>query len=277
MLNENDLLPAEVLPLRHYTQLGTWQSEMLHSDEQHLLFWFTKGQGRFQLGAENHTYAGSSLIFVPAGLSHSFDVSPGTFANVLQIRSLDFLTMPRTAFHLRLFDRASQVELVAQFEAIERETKARHPGRTRAALYQAGLMGVFLERLIARFSPVQFDQPGTDIVSRFLGLLEIRFAMGLNLAQLSQEIGVTTTHLTRCCNAALGKTAHQLLQERIFFEARMLLFATNLPIQTIARDLGFRNPAYFTRAFQAHAGKTPTDFRIDAQCGPNLPNVANVM
>ena len=55
-----------------------------------------------------------------------------------------------------------------------------------------------------------------------------------------------------------------LLQERVLFEARKLLAETRAPVKSIAESLGFRSPAYFTRAFQHRTGQTPTAFRRNA-------------
>jgi AraC-like DNA-binding protein len=78
---------------------------------------------------------------------------------------------------------------------------------------------------------------------------------------LAARLGVTPTHLTRSCNAACGRSAHEILADRIFFEARRLLRDTRMPVQEVAAGLGFRSAAYFTRAFQKVTGETPTAFR----------------
>ena len=52
-----------------------------------------------------------------------------------------------------------------------------------------------------------------------------------------------------------------LLNDRILYEARVLLRETRRPVQEIARDLGFGSAAYFTRSFQLRAGMTPSEFR----------------
>src|SRR5690606_21208239 len=76
-----------------------------------------------------------------------------------------------------------------------------------------------------------------------------------------QSLGVTPTHLTRCCKAACGRPASALLQDRRLFEARRLLAETRIPINHIALSLGFASAAYFTRAFQHLTGQSPSAFR----------------
>ncbi|MDB9944026.1 helix-turn-helix domain-containing protein [Octadecabacter sp.] len=79
------------------------------------------------------------------------------------------------------------------------------------------------------------------------------------------KLGVTPTHLARCCRQTSGKSALELLNDRILFEARLLLRDTKDPVQKIASDLGFGSAPYFTHAFAAQPGLTPSKFR---QKGP---------
>jgi AraC-like DNA-binding protein len=74
-------------------------------------------------------------------------------------------------------------------------------------------------------------------------------------------LGVTPTHLTRCCRETCGRSAIELLQDRRIFEARRLLSETDIPVGRIGQSLGFTSPAYFTRAFQNLTGLSPSAFR----------------
>jgi AraC family transcriptional regulator, transcriptional activator of pobA len=81
------------------------------------------------------------------------------------------------------------------------------------------------------------------------------------VADYARALGVTPTHLSRCCRETCGRPALALLNDRVLFEARQLLRDTRVPVQDIARSLGFSSAAYFSRAFLAKAGSTPSAFR----------------
>ena len=91
--------------------------------------------------------------------------------------------------------------------------------------------------------------------------MERDFATGRSVSDYAAELDVTPTHLTRVCNQTCGRSASTLLHDRVLFEARRLLTDTKTPVNQIAAGLGFTSPAYFTRAFVARTGKTPTAFR----------------
>ncbi|MDO9525330.1 MAG: helix-turn-helix transcriptional regulator, partial [Gemmobacter sp.] len=87
------------------------------------------------------------------------------------------------------------------------------------------------------------------------------FRTGAGVGDIAASLGVTPTHLSRVCRLTTGRSAKAILADRVIFEARRMLSETRLPVGTVATQLGFTSPAYFTRAFQHHTGQTPTDFR----------------
>jgi AraC-like DNA-binding protein len=106
------------------------------------------------------------------------------------------------------------------------------------------------------------------LVAAYTDLVERDFRTRQGVADYARALGVTPTHLTRCCKLTCNRSALSLLNDRIIYEARLLLRETGEPVQDIARALGFASAAYFTRSFQARAGMTPTKFRQTAISSP---------
>lgn len=79
---------------------------------------------------------------------------------------------------------------------------------------------------------------------------------------MASELGITGTYLNLLCQRLTGCSALQVLHARIMLEARRLLIYTPLTIGQVADDLGFEDPAYFTRFFKRHAGVSPKAFRL---------------
>jgi transcriptional regulator GlxA family with amidase domain len=55
------------------------------------------------------------------------------------------------------------------------------------------------------------------------------------------------------------------LEEVRLTRARELLGSTELSIQRIASEVGFRDPHYFGRVFRQRVGKSPRNYRIHYQ------------
>ena len=58
-----------------------------------------------------------------------------------------------------------------------------------------------------------------------------------------------------------GKSAGELIQERILLEAKRYLYHETRSIKEICFELGFEDPAYFTRFFKKHMGISPQQFK----------------
>lgn len=77
----------------------------------------------------------------------------------------------------------------------------------------------------------------------------------------ADSLHVTTRHLNGICKRALGKTTHELIQERSILEAQRLLVHSELTSTQIAAELGYFDNTYFFRFFKKHTGLTPEQFR----------------
>lgn len=74
-------------------------------------------------------------------------------------------------------------------------------------------------------------------------------------------LGCSVRTLTRACLAATGRSAKQLVDDRVALQARRLLAATDEPVADIGRQLGFPEPTNFGRFFQREVGQSPGAFR----------------
>lgn len=242
---------------------GRWRVEAMRTLSEPLLLWFTRGQGRITIAGATRGYGPHNAIFIPAGTMHGFEVGQHVFGSAVFFGRASNLTLPDRVWHLRVRENSAQVEMNLLLESVIREMDSPRPASDRAALHHLGLMSVWLERQIAIHPPEDLPHPESArrLARRYTELLESNFRSGYGVADYAAALGVTPTHLTRVCKTTTGRPAKALLHDRLIFEARRMLMETRLPVAQVARDLGFTSPAYFTRAFQHHTGRTPTDFR----------------
>lgn len=244
---------------------GKWRTEAMRSHSAPRLIFVAKGQGRITVAGLTSGYGANNLIFVPAGTMYGFEVGPTVYGQMLTIPNAMATEWPETPEHLRLRDVVAQKELTVHLDNLERELKSTLDGHDRAAHYYLGVLSVFFARqLKARADDAQDARHTTAsarLVAAFTDLIERDYMQHLGVADYAAKLGVTPTHLTRCCKQTCGRSALELLNDRILFEARLLLRDTKDPVRDVARKLGFGSAAYFTRAFQARTGLTPSQFR----------------
>jgi AraC family transcriptional activator of pobA len=106
-----------------------------------------------------------------------------------------------------------------------------------------------------------------ELVARFRALVEDRFRLREPIAAYAERLGVSATTLRVACAQIAGTPPAEILNLRTFLEAKRSLCYSNLTVAEIAYGLGFVDPAYFTRSFTKHAGRSPKRFRIDHEAG----------
>jgi AraC-like DNA-binding protein len=105
---------------------------------------------------------------------------------------------------------------------------------------------------------------------RFTDTLERQFPITSELEQIhlktagefAQVLNVHPNHLNATVKNVTGRTTSEHIRQRILLEARLLLMHTDWPIATIARCLGFEEPASFSHFFKSQTSHTPHTFRM---------------
>jgi len=260
--------PQNRLALTAIAQNGThgrWRTEAMRSHESPRLIFVARGQGRITIAGLTRGFGANNLIYIPPKTMYGFEVGPTVFGQMLTIPIAMATEWPLEPVHLRLRDVVAQKELAAHLDSLERELKSEEPSHARAALYQLGLLSVYFERQLALRDAdsrdARTDSASARLVAAYTDLIERDFHEHQGVADYAAKLGVTPTHLARCCREMSGKSALTLLNDRILFEARLRLRDSADPVKKIAGDLGFGSAAYFTRAFQAETGLTPSQFR----------------
>ncbi|RFS23911.1 helix-turn-helix domain-containing protein [Chitinophaga silvatica] len=72
---------------------------------------------------------------------------------------------------------------------------------------------------------------------------------------------VTPNYLNSFCRHMLGKSAGEIIRDRVLLEAKRLLTNADMSIASIAWQLNFADNSYFTKFFKKYTGQTPEEFR----------------
>lgn len=246
-----------------------WRQELHHAAPEARLILITKGQGRITIAGLPHGYGPGSLIWLPAGTLHALEIGPLVFGQMLRLSQP--AGWPALPLALRLRDPAQQKELVFFLDQIDRESQP--AGSAEAAGLWAQLLALAVSRAAAVADPASLgdprrQSPAARLVARYSGLLASPAQQDCSIARYAADLGVTPTHLARCCQQVSGLSPLALAQEVLHHRACLLLRDTALPVQQVAQMLGFRTAAYFTRRFHDRTGQTPSQFRRGLPVAP---------
>ncbi len=89
---------------------------------------------------------------------------------------------------------------------------------------------------------------------------------GLTLARLAALLDTSPRSVSRTLNEGFAESFNEFVNRARVEEAIVLLARPDAPeVLRVAFDVGFASKASFNRAFQRHAGTTPTDIRLRAR------------
>jgi AraC-like DNA-binding protein len=139
----------------------------------------------------------------------------------------------------------------------------RHAGVPAAAALLRHQLAVLLLRLA--LLPGAADRPAPrperETFERLCREVERGYRHTRRVEDYAAQLGCSVRTLTRACLAVTGRSAKQVIDERVALQASRLLAATDEPIARIGRRLGFPEPTNFGRFFTREIGVSPGAFR----------------
>ncbi|WP_018633664.1 helix-turn-helix domain-containing protein [Neomegalonema perideroedes] len=272
---ELDFLHVE--PIRDRSGPNDWRIRPhAHPDHTQILL-VREGGGALGVEDRGLVIPAPSVLAIPAGTVHRIDFDPGTDGYVATA-ALGFLraasaedprlkaAAERPAVYPLEGTGLSIPAVTDSFDWLHHEFIWSAPGRRAAIMAQFMRILVILLRL-----SITQDQPAPaapdrdyELLLRYRALLERHFRHQRSLAFYAGELAVTPARLNAACKARAGKTASDLLYERLIIEAKRYLVYTESSVAQAAHLTGFEDPAYFNRFFTQRVGISPGAFRKQA-------------
>lgn len=262
-----DILTADhqalITTIPNLSTKGGWRLAALHARPAYSFAWITRGQGHMTVGGTARGLTLNSVIYIPAGMVHALSFSQGAQGYFAALPDNLPLAMPAHPALIKATSVFDQSQITSYFEQIATEARNAGPGSEQVIESYATLLGVWIERNQHRNDWMDGRASGkaAALVEKFLNRLEVGFHRSHRVEDYAQDLGITSTHLTRLCQERLGKPASGLIQERALHEAKRCLRGSPVAVAEIAKGLGYSSPAYFTRAFQNATGLSPRAFR----------------
>ena len=254
--------PVRMLSLAQLARRGAWEVSLPHDRSEHLMIWITRGQGRLLLGGTQSGFGPHTLLNIPARSMFSLDPGPQVLGHVLTLSLPACETLHPSPSDIpqaqRISSAIEQVALTALFESLQKELRNKATDWPDALMALAQLTVIQQKRLT---SDASRSNAATRLINAYCTQISRTFASGAGMADHAATLGVTPTHLTRVCKAQTGRSAADLLSQRIAHAARIDLLDSGKKAQEIAKDLGFANASGFNRFVRRHFGKPPGALR----------------
>ncbi len=228
-----------------------------------------------ELEASHDNLNGPALIVVPAGAVHGFGFHADSQGFVVTV-DLDRLPTALRDDHRnamtalfafpRVFSLAQDRAVTARADellaVLLREFKEPDSRMTPVSGWLACcVLWVFATAVATIPSAGATAQKDLDRLGRFRLLIETHYLKHWPVERYACLLALSDSSLNRLCRKLTGRTAFDIIQQRLALEARRRLMYAAVSVAATAADLGFTDPAYFSRFFRKHMGASPGAFR----------------
>lgn len=265
-----EMLHCESIAAR--SELHNWQITPHRHNGLFQILHLRGGRAEVQIDDHLSDMHAGQLMLVPQMCIHGFRFERNAVGHVVTLayplihklapHAGDGLAGMTRPLICTLDDTEESDTLSATFRALEAEYRGNSPYRT---LQLEALLGVVLIVVGRRFAlaqePAAVARRSTEHFPAFCELIEQHYAEHKPVSFYARRLGITPAHLNSLCRAAVGRSALELIHERVTLEAKRNLVYTSMTISVVSYTAGFADPAYFTRFFKRQTGLSPRDFR----------------
>lgn len=246
-----------------------------HRHDFYQIVLFTRGSGQHSIDFQQYEVLPHQVYCMAPSQIHTWDFSSDTDGYLVNFNESFFTSIchnPHFVSDFSLFNNISgtavntlDMTCCAGIEqTFAQMLEEYNKGGDHSMDMLRGMLIVILVRL-ARVAPDTFNEGVSKhnlvLMRQFVKLIEVYFREKRLPKEYAEMMFVTPNHLNSLTNEVLGRSAGELIRERILLEAKRLLVNSDLMIGQIAETLHFDDNAYFTRFFKKYMGITPEGFR----------------
>lgn len=251
---------------------------MPHLHDFYSIFWIESGEATHATEFVEYSLQGGTILFVPPGLKHRMYIDQsvgGTYIlfneEFVQYNQKNHVPLKE----YRLFNNPDFKSLIT----VTPEKKEKLKNITDLILDELRATDDYSQDIVLNLlhlflleSRRIFDHqyhapkeetdatPDTTII-RFKQLIEENFNTQKNVSVYAEMLNINPSCLNELAKRTTGITAGELIRNRVIDETRKLLYSSSKSGKEIAYELGFDDPAYFSRFFKKYTGTTLKEFR----------------
>lgn len=246
-----------------------------HKHNFYQLVYFSKGSGSHSIDFVHFPVGPGQIYFMIPGQVHTWDFAntpDGYIANFSDQYFHSLIADPRYLDQFPFFSGTAREQVIeipvgarqqveTIFQTVVREANSslelRHDF-VRTALIQ---LFISVDRLITKDGATKQGIFNSMVLKNFQALIELHYKDKRLTRDYAAMLYITPNHLNATCKHLTGRSAGELIRDRVLLEAKRLLVNAKLPVSGIAMELQFADNSYFSKFFKKYTGVTPEVFR----------------
>lgn len=250
----------------------------LHRPHRHSFYHlvlFTRGKGSHSIDFEKFAIRPFQIYFMAPGQVHSWHFEGGVDGYIVHFNEVLFTSFLQNSHYLGQFSffrgnaedgvcqlpASVQDAVVRLFEDMLKEADALKEQNLDVIRLKLLELFITVDRTGSRRKGRNVPQQKLTVLQNFQQLIEKHFRSIRLPKDYADLLYITPNHLNALCQDLLGKTAGDLIRDRVLLEAKRLLTNADMTVTEIAYDLNFQDNSYFNRFFKKNVGVTPDEFR----------------
>lgn len=237
--------------------------------EYHEIIFLTAGAGSHWIDVRQYPVLANTVYFILPGQVHCWELTQIPQGFVIMFRR-DFLLENHVSEKelIQVSQRLNGTGLAGEeageigslLEQMEKEYN-------QTAADKEKIIAAYLQIIILKLKHMATGRPGSTerfqspLVDLFHQVLEQQFQTKRQVKQYADQLAISTKYLNDLCKKATGKTASELIEDRVVLEAKKQLIHTSRNISEIAFELNFQDPSHFAKFFSRCSGMSPTQYR----------------
>lgn len=275
-LTEPSQVPGDLIAerLAHYLDVH----KDLHFPHKHSFYhlvYFSKGAGQHSIDFVNFPVQEGQVYFMIPGQVHEWNFrskTDGYIINFSEQYISALIANPRYLDQFSFFSGIAPEQVIAippagrgkvtqLLNEIVEESHA--TGEWKDDLIRTALLQLFIR--VSRYSKKDRPAKGNNynylLLRNFQRLIEQYYKEKKLTKEYAALLYVTPNHLNALSKDVSGRSAGELIRDRVLLEAKRLLVLDRVTVSEIATELGFSDNSYFSKFFKKYEGLTPEAFR----------------
>jgi signal transduction histidine kinase/AraC-like DNA-binding protein len=278
-----DILEETIDSFEHTSATATQQILIIEDNEELQFFLKKKFAPTYQILA---------AIDGNDGIQKAFDAMPDLIICDIKLPNKNGLDITRTlksdlrTSHIPIIILSAQSSIEQQIKGTEMGADAYVTKPFNSQFLKATVKSLLLNRQILRggkfnnsvsiFTPLssnsllleETNEIDRVFITKFVDYIEQNYArQDFQVADLSQEFGLSRSQLYRKVNALLGETISDYIQNVRLKKAEELLWENKLTVAEIAYQVGYSSPDYFSTVFKSKYNVAPSQFKKNKNGG----------
>ncbi len=268
-------LQFAVYDLNEYRKRSGNMAAVAHSHSYYQIIWFFNEGGNHIVDFKSYPIKKNMILFISKDHIHAFDENLNVQGYLIHFNESFFMHNDVDIFlkynifnaienPCYIIDNETTKIANSYMDLIKKELSSKGAfGYEDIIRFSLKSLLINLERIHRKGNNthLKFNSHYELQFAKYKELIEENYQKSLSVSDYARLLSISSKTLTTITKSVIGKSASELISERIILEAKRLLRFTSLQIGEIAFKIGFDDASYFVKYFKRFEGVSPKIYR----------------